>query len=170
MSTLSVVCTVSALAVGAAMPARAAEAVSQADRAFVAMVSQGGMFEVAAGAIAASQGNTEDIKDQGTTEEHDHELVGGKLKAIAEKAGIAVQPKLNQQFERQVDELKSLSGPAFDAAYLREMADIHAKDGAAFAKEAESGTNPQLKSFAAQTHRIVLRHIGEIKAVGPASK
>ena len=158
----------SALAV--TLQAQAAEAVSPADRAFVAMVSQGGMFEVRAGTIAASQGNTEDIKDQGTTEEHDHELVGGKLKAIADKAGISLQPKLNQQFERQYDELKSLSGPAFDAAYLREMADIHAKDGAAFAKEADGGTNPALKSFAAQTHRIVLRHIGEIKALGPADK
>ena len=160
---------VSALAIGGAMSARAADAASSADRAFVAMVSQGGMFEVKAGALASSQGNTEDIKDQGTTEEHDHELVGGKLKAIADKAGITLQPKLNQQFERKVDELRSLSGPAFDAAYLREMDDIHAKDGAAFAKEASDGSNPQLKSFAAQTHRIVLRHIGEIRALGAAS-
>ncbi len=158
-----------AAALAACLPARAADPASPADRAFVAMVSQGGLFEARAGAIAASQGNTEDIKDQGTTEEHDHELVNGKLKAIADKAGIPIQPKLNQQFERQYDELKSLSGPAFDAAYLRDMEDIHAKDGAAFAKEADTGSNPALKSFAAQTHRIVLRHIGELKALGPAS-
>ena len=157
------------LALATLSPVRAADPVSTADRAFVAMVSQGGLFEVKAGALGASQGNTEDIKDQGTTEEHDHELVGGKLKAIADKAGIPIQPKLNQQFERQVDELKSLTGPAFDAAYLHDMEDIHAKDGAAFEKEAETGTNPALKSFAAQTHRIVLRHIGELKALGPAS-
>ena len=160
----------SALAIGASMPALAADAASPADRAFVDTVSQGGMFEVKAGALAASQGNTEDIKDQGTTEEHDHELVGGKLKAIADKAGIPIQGKLNQQFERQTDELKSLSGPAFDAAYLREMEDIHAKDSAAFAKEASGGSNPQLKSFASQTHRIVLRHIGGLKAIGPAAE
>ena len=154
----------------AAAPAWAADAASDNDRNFVATVSQGGMFEVKAGALAASQGNTEDIKDLGTTEEHDHELVGGKLKAIADKAGIPMQPKLNQQFERQVDELRSLSGPAFDAKFLQAMDDIHAKDGAAFAKEATDGTNPQLKSFAAQTHRIVQRHQGEIKALPAAAQ
>ena len=159
----------SALTLTPYLAAQAADPASPVDRAFVAMVSQGGLFEVRAGAIAASQGNTEDIKDQGTTEEHDHELVGGKLKAIADKAGIPIQPKLNQQFEKQYDELKSLSGPSFDAAFLREMEDIHAKDGAAFETEAKTGVNPALRSFAAQTHRIVLRHIGGLKALGPAS-
>ena len=47
------------------------------------------------------------------------------------------------------------------------MEAIHAKDGAAFAKEAKSGTNPNLRAFATETHRIVERHIGELKAVGP---
>ena len=47
--------------------AQAAAPVSAADRAFVAMVSQGGMFEVQAGTLAATQGATQDIRDQGTT-------------------------------------------------------------------------------------------------------
>jgi hypothetical protein len=32
------------------------------------------------------------------------------------------------------------------------MKKIHADDGAAFAKEATSGTNPDLKAFAAETY------------------
>ena len=49
------------------------------------------------------------------------------------------------------------------------MGKIHDADGAAFAKEASGGADPKLKAFAAETHVIVLRHIGEIKAVGPTS-
>jgi len=45
------------------------------------------------------------------------------------------------------------------------MKTIHDKDGAAFAAEAKSGTNPLLRQFAAQTHRIVPMHIGELRAV-----
>jgi hypothetical protein len=41
---------------------------------------------------------------------------------------------------------------------------IHAADGAAFAKEATSGANPDLKAFAAETYRIVQRHLGELGA------
>jgi putative membrane protein len=148
----------------------AADPVSAADQPFVAMVSQGGMFEVKAGEVAADQGSTQDIKDQGSTEAHDHKLVGDKLKSIATAVGIPTADSLNAQFQKELDDLKTLSGTEFDAAYLRDMDDIHKKDGAAFAKEAKSGTNPALRAFAAETHRIVLRHLGELHAIGPEKK
>jgi putative membrane protein len=144
--------------------AHAAGNVSAQDQTFVAMVSQGGMFEVKLGQLAAEQGNTQDIKDQGTTEAHDHQLVGDKLSSIAKDAGIPIADSLNATFQKKLDDLKALSGPAFDAAYLSSMDDIHNKDGAAFAKEAASGTNPDLRAFAAETHRIVVRHLGELHA------
>ena len=132
------------------------------------MVSQGGMFEVQAGAVGAKQGSTQDIKDQGATEAHDHELVGHNLKSIASAVGITFPTTLKPTFQTELEQLEAASGPAFDALYLKDMENIHAKDGAAFAREAETGTNPDLRAFAAETHRIVLRHIGELKAIGPA--
>ncbi len=145
----------------------AAEPVSAADRNFVAMVSQGGMFEVQAGTIAATQGATQDIRDQGTTEQHDHGLVGDRLKSAASAAGLSFPGTLNPQFAQELAALKAAHGTQFDALYLQDMEDIHAKDGAAFAKEAAGATNPGLRAFAAETHRIVLRHIGELRAIGP---
>jgi putative membrane protein len=135
------------------------------DRAFVAKVSQGGMFEVAAGHMAMSKGSTQDIIDFATAEVHDHMLVGSKLERIAAQSGITIQPKLNAQFTAKLKYLSSLSGPAFDRAYLSEMATLHDMDGAAFAKEAVRGGSPDFKAFGAETHRIVLRHIGAIQAV-----
>jgi putative membrane protein len=148
------------------LAARAADPVSAADRAFIAMVSQGGMFEVQAGKLAEDQGSTQDLRDQGNTEAHDHGLVGDKLKSIASAAGVTFPDTLNASFQAEYDGLKAKSGAAFDAAYLSDMEAIHAKDGAAFAKEARGGSDPDLKAFAVETHRIVLRHIGELKAVG----
>lgn len=144
----------------------ATDTTSAADKAFIAKVSQGGMFEVNAGQLAAEQGDKQDIKDQGATEAHDHKLVGDKLKSIASDAGVTFPDALNPMFQKELDDLKALSGKAFDTAYLKDMESIHAKDGAAFAKEAASGSNPKLKAFAAETHRIVVRHIGELKALG----
>ena len=150
---------------GFAGAAVAADAVSPADRAFVAMVSQGGMFEVKLGQVAETKGSTQDIKDQGTTEVHDHSLVGERLKSIAGDAGLTLDSSLNAEFQKKLDQLNALSGPQFDTAYLLAMRDIHAKDGAAFAAEAKNGSNPKLRAFAAETHRIVERHIGELTAV-----
>lgn len=142
----------------------AATSVSDADKNFVAMVSQGGMYEVALGKVAESQGSTQDIKDQGNTETHDHDLVGAKLKSIAEANGFEFPGKLNAEFQGRLDKISALSGASFDAAYVADMKKIHDADGAAFAKEAKNGSNNDLKMFAAETHRIVERHLGELGA------
>ena len=147
-----------------AVSAHAADSFSAADHQFVEKVSQGGMFEVAAGKVAADMGSTQDIKDQGTTEASDHKLVGDKLTSILSANDVKLPTALNAQFQKELNDLKALSGPAFDKAYLHDMAVIHAKDGAAFAKEATDGSNADLKAFAVETHRIVVRHIGELKA------
>ncbi len=152
---------VTALATGMA---HAEDTVSDADRKFVAMVSQGGMFEVKLGEVASKQGSTQDIIDQGSTEMRDHKLVGDKLKSIAGANGLPFPDSLNDMFQKKLDGLSALSGKSFDKAYIAAMKDIHAKDGAAFAKEAVGGKNADLKAFATETHRIVVRHIGEVSA------
>ena len=134
------------------------------DTAFVAMVSQGGMYEVALGKVAETQGSTQDIRDQGNTETHDHSLVGDKLKSIAVGAGMDFPNGLNDDFKSRLAKISALSGEGFDKAYLRDMKMIHDADGAAFAKEAKGGSNPNLKAFATETFRIVQRHLGEIQA------
>jgi len=149
--------------------ATAADPTSTADKTFVAMVSQGGLFETLAGQLASTQGSTQDVRDQGTTEAHDHGLVNAKLQEIADADDLTISATPNPMFQKLLDALKARSGRAFDDLYLTDMAKIHAADGAAFAKEAASGSDPKLAAFAAETHAIVLRHIGEINAVGPTS-
>jgi putative membrane protein len=142
----------------------AADSFSDADKAFVAKVSQGGMFEVELGKLAETKALSQDIKDQGNTEAHDHMLVGDKLKSIVEANGTEFPKKLNAEFQGRLDAINSMPANKFESAYIEDMKKIHAADGAAFAKEAISGTNPDLKAFAAETYRIVQRHLGELGA------
>ena len=144
--------------------ASAAPNVSDQDKAFVAKVSQGGMYEVALGKLAETQGSAQDIKDQGNTEAHDHELVGQALKTAADSAEIPFPSELNAEFKARLAKASGLSGLPFDRHYVEDMKAIHAADGAAFLKEAKAGTNPALKAFAASTFNIVQRHIGELAA------
>ncbi|WP_174300082.1 DUF4142 domain-containing protein [Caulobacter sp. S45] len=156
-----------AVALLAASSPAANAAGSPADRAFVAKVSQGGMFEVQAGKLADQKGSTPDIRDFGAMEAHDHMPVGEKLKAVAGREGISFGSDLNPQFAGKLAHLKSMSGPAFDAAYMEQMSAIHAADGAAFAKEARDGGSADFRAFAAETYVIVQRHIGAIHAAPP---
>jgi putative membrane protein len=141
-----------------------ADGFSGVDKAFVAKVSQGGMYEVALGTYAETAGQTQDIRDSGSTESHDHQLVGAKLKSIVEANGMTFPSDLNAEFQARIEKIKGLPPQEFDAAYLADMKKIHDADGAAFAKEAKHGSNTDLKAFAAETYRIVQRHLGEINA------
>jgi putative membrane protein len=143
---------------------RASDTFSEADKSFVAKVSQGGMYEVQLGKLAETKGVTQDIKDQGNTEAHDHMLVGDKLKSIIEANGMQFPTQLNSEFQARLDKISALSADQFDAAYIHDMVKIHQADGAAFAKESTGGSNPDLKAFAAETYRIVQRHLGELGA------
>ena len=139
-----------------------AASATPSDRAFVAKVSQGGMFEVAAGKLAESRGSTQDVRDFAAMEVHDHTLVGNRLQAISSSEGLAIDPAPNAEFKGKLAHLASLTGRAFDAAYLGDMAALHDADGAAFAKEAGDGGSPAYRAFGMETHRIVQRHIGAI--------
>ena len=143
---------------------------SPADRAFVAKVSQGGMYEVESSKLATSKGSTQDVRDFAVAEVHDHKLVGDNLTKVAKASGITFSTKLNADFEAKLDHLKGLSSADFDQAYMSDMATIHDADGAAFASEAADGGSDAFKSFAAETHVIVLRHIGAIHAAPPPAK
>jgi putative membrane protein len=160
----SILFRVASLILSAAIAASAADSFSDADKAFVAKVSQGGMYEVELGKLAETKALTQDIKDQGNTEAHDHTLVGDKLKSVVEANGMEFPKQLNADFQARLDKISALPADKFEAAYIEDMKKIHAADGAAFAKEATSGTNPDLKAFAAETYRIVQRHLGELGA------
>ena len=147
-----------------AIASQAADSFSDTDKAFVAKVSQGGMYEVELAKVAETHGSAQDVKDSANTEAHDHLLVGDKLKAIVEANGMEFPTHLNAEFQARLDKLSALSSDEFDAAYLRDMIKIHDADGAAFAKEAAAGSNPDLRAFAAETYRIVQRHLGELHA------
>ncbi len=144
-----------------ATPALHAAAASDVDKAFIAKVSQGGAYEVAASRVAETRANAQDVKDQAVTEVHDHALVGAKLKRISAAAGVPIAPTLNAEFAARLAKLKSASAADFDSAYIEDMKQIHDKDEKLFAQEAIDGSG-DFKAFAAETDPIVKRHIGAL--------
>jgi putative membrane protein len=131
------------------------------DRTFVAQVSQGGMYEVAASKYAILHAQTPDVKDLAITEEHDHQLVGAELRRIAGEGGIRFGKELNPEFQARLKKLEDAAGTGFDAVYIEDMKQIHDKDEKLFAQEAIDGSDA-FKTFAHQTDLIVRRHIGAL--------
>jgi putative membrane protein len=57
------------------------------------------------------------------------------------------------------DKLSGLSGADFDRTYMQSMVKDHQKDISEFQKEANSGSNADLKGFAAQTLPTLQEHL-----------
>jgi putative membrane protein len=139
----------------------AAAPATDTDKSFVAKVSQGGAYEVAASKVAVQRAHAMDVKDLAISEVHDHEGVGARLKALAMASGAPISPVLNAEFQTRLENLKSASATDFDAAYIADMESIHDKDEKLFAAEANEGSDAY-KAFAHQTDLIVKRHIGAL--------
>ena len=136
---------------------------SDADKAFVAKVSQGGLYEVEAGKVAATRGHDANIRYLGTMDTHDHTGVNDYLHKIAAATGVTIAPGLNAEFTARLNKLKAIPADQFDVYYISDMKQIHDADGAAFGKEASEGTSAY-KAFAHQTQLIVKRHLGAYNA------
>lgn len=142
-----------------ATSARAAATASQADRDFVAKVSQGGMYEVEAGKVAAARATTPVVKNFGLLESHDHEGVGANLKAAANATGVTFASTLNPEFSARLAKLKAVPTAQFDAFYIGDMKAIHNKDEGLFVQEADGGS-AAYKKFAHETAVLVKAHLG----------
>lgn len=137
----------------------AAASASEADRAFAAKVSQGGLYEVEAGRVAAAKGQTAVVKDFGVLETHDHEGVNAGLKGIAGQTGVSIQPGLNAEFTARLNKLKAVPAGQFDAYYVADMKQIHNNDEGLFVKESQEGT-AAYQAFAHGTAVLVKAHLG----------
>jgi len=132
---------------------------SEADRAFVGKVSQGGLYEVEAGKVAAMRGMTPAVKDFGLLESQDHEGVNSELKRIAGMTGVTITPGLNEEFSQRLAKLKGVPAAQFDAYYLEDMKQIHNKDEGLFVQESQEGSAAYQK-FAQLTAVLVKAHLG----------
>jgi putative membrane protein len=142
-------------------PAILAATATSNDRAFVAKVSQGGAYEVAASKVAAERASAPDVRDLALTEIHDHDGVNERLHKIAAATGVNIAPTPNAEFQQRLAKLRATPAADFDAAYIADMEQIHDGDEKLFAQEANDGSEPY-RLFAHQTDLIVKRHIGAL--------
>ena len=137
----------------------AGQSASQADRDFVVKVSQGGLYEVEAGKIAALKGTVPVIKDFGMLESQDHKDVNAELHRIAAQTGVTIPPGLSPEFTQRLNKLKAVPAAQFDNFYISDMKQIHNKDEGLFQQEAKGGS-PAYQTFAHNTAILVNAHLG----------
>jgi putative membrane protein len=167
----------SALCVFSSLPVRAQDTSSpkmdtgaktmmkSADMNFAVKAAQGGLAEVQMGQLAATKASNPDVKSFGQKMVDDHTKANDDLKAVAEKEGVTLPSTMGAKEQAEYNRLQALSGDAFDKAYVKGMVKDHEEDVKEFQKEANSGKDPQIKSFASQTLPVLQSHLDMIKSI-----
>jgi putative membrane protein len=135
------------------------------DSKFAMEAAHGGQAEVELGKLAQEKGSSQAVKDFGQLMVHDHSEANQKLMAVAEQEKMQLPGSPDAKQQAIYDKLSKLSGSAFDKAYMHDMLKDHEEDIKAFKKESMTGTDPQIKNFAAETLPVIEGHLAKAKTI-----
>ena len=141
-----------------------------ADKTFVEKAAVGGMAEVQLGNLAQQKAASDQVKQFAARMVTDHTKANDELKQIASTKGVQLPSSLDKKHQSDMDRLQKMSGADFDKAYMSHMVDDHKQDVAEFKKEASSGHDSDVKSFASKTLPTLEEHLKMAQSTNDAVK
>jgi putative membrane protein len=126
---------------------------------FIMAASAAGQTEILASRMAASHTQSTDVQSFAQTMINDHTKANDELLSLAKKDGYSVSSTPTEAQESALSQLERLKGADFDKAYAAMMVKDHQGAVSLFQSEASSGSNSDIKSFAAQTLPVVEHHL-----------
>ena len=132
---------------------------------FTTSAAQGGMAEVKMGNLALAKAQSEEVKQFAQQMVADHTKANNDLKEVAAKKSVALPTDINDEQKSTMDKLAKLSGAEFDKEYVKAMVEDHEKDVKEFETQAKSGTDEDVKAFAARTLPTLQTHLSMIKGI-----
>jgi len=143
-------------------------AVSKKDQEFFNKAAGGGMFEVEAGKLAQSKGQSDGVKSFGEMLVKDHSAANDELKALAGKKGVTLPASVPASEQKKLDKLAKAKN--FDKDFIKEVGlSDHKKDISLFEKTSKSADDADVKAFATKTLPTLkthLQHAEDLKKAG----
>ncbi len=140
------------------------------DKKFLKEAAEGGLLEVELGKTAAAKGTSDGVKQFGQKMVDDHSKANDQLKEVASKESVEIPTSISSKKQARIDKLSKLSGAAFDKAYIKDMVKDHEQDVHEFQVEAQNGTDPNIKQFAASTLPTLEEHLKMAKDLSKEEK
>jgi putative membrane protein len=134
----------------AAMQARISPTLSEGDAYFIDQATRSGLAELQAGNLAAKQASRPEVRSFAGQMASDHAKVNADLAALAQQKRIIPPTAPSPVQQQMIGALMGLSGAAFDRQYLDQQVAMHQAAISLFRTEAQQGSDPDVKAFAAR--------------------
>jgi putative membrane protein len=135
-----------------------ANGASLADQAFVSEIFESDKAEVALGQLAAQKSQSQDVKQLGQRMADNRMKLDQQLKPLADKMDVKMPSKPGKKEREEIAKLETLSGPAFDQEYLKDVARDNEKDVKDFEAEETAATDPNLLQAAKADAPVLAQH------------
>ncbi|SHG58231.1 DUF4142 domain-containing protein [Pedobacter caeni] len=133
---------------------------------FMKTAALAGIMEIELGKIAQQNAANPKIKKFAGQMVNDHTRIANDLKVLADSKKVSLPGSLPAADSKHVEEMKKMTGAAFDKHYMDMMVKDHIKALDLFKSAAVSG-DVKIRNFASKTLRTLERHFkraGEINA------
>lgn len=152
----------------AATGAAGAQAVSTQDKRFVSQAIPMGMAEVELGKLAAERASNPAVREFGEQMAEHHGQANQRLISLAQRYQIDVPKALDPQHRQMRERLSQLSGPAFDAEYMKAQVKDHEKALSLYEQQAAQGKADPLQALAADVTPLLREHLQQARAIDSA--
>lgn len=129
----------------------------EAGATFLRKAAVGGIMEVEAAKIAAKNAKSTEVKDFAAKMLTDHTKANTELKALAKDKKIITADALPAEDQIHLDEMKKMTGAAFDRHYMDMMVTDHDKTVALF-KTGLENRDQSVKAWASNTLKVIESH------------
>jgi len=146
-----------------------AKAVTNQDS-FWADAAQSGMAEVALGNLALQKSQNEDVKRLAQMVVDDHSKANDQLKTLAASKSATLPADVSAKQKATMDKLNGLSGDAFDKEFVKTMVKDHEAAIKLFQKQADSGSDADVKAFATATLPTLRSHLDMANSLNTSMK
>jgi putative membrane protein len=155
-----------ALAVSLGVQAQAPAKLSGQDKSFLKDAAEGGNAEVSGSQLALTQSSNADVKTFAQMMVDDHGKAGTELKGLADQKGVKVSATPTAMEKTEIKILSERKGSSFDQHYADSIGvKDHQDTIKLFQKEADKGTDPDVKAWASKTLPTLQHHLEAAQAL-----
>ncbi len=148
-----------------------ARAVTDAE--FVRNAAISDMYEIQSSRLAADRSSNAEVKRYAEHMIRDHGKTTNELQSMVQQMGsansIPLPQQLDPQHQRLLQALQNARGAEFDRLYLQQQTSAHRQAVEMFSGYARSGSNTQLRQWAATTLPTLQEHARDLQQVAAGS-
>jgi putative membrane protein len=129
------------------------------DQAFLTQTFQNSSAEAQMSQLATQKSQSADVKQYGQRMVQIHSQLDKQLQPVAQMMGVKATQKPSKKQRKEIAQLQTLSGSAFDQAYIKAMVNDQKHDVKSFKEEETAAQSPTIKKAAQIDEPVLSQHL-----------